>query len=266
MIISIENNPTYEKVRHLILSRYGKQIQLQTLTPLMNIQASDSSFQKEYIRNSNFFINLTSRNQYLGTIQIREVQDIKTEDLNTISNLVRLYLEPYFYISYLERKEKNLKIEKELGWPVLNEALSMTPKLDEEYSRGNKPHRKILFIKSNNLHVLSKTAFTIHEKIGSWAYAPLSDVKKSLMNSNDLKKLDGMTLFVESFKSLSIPDITMLTEYVQNDSFNQGPFFVVGIQDSLERGINFSNEPVFDESNSNKSREEQEELLELYLN
>lgn len=208
------------KLKQMILSRFGKALEFQAVTPMA--VADDSH--KARVRGHDYVIPLFVNHAYLGTAVVPGADDLSTESQMQISQAVRLIMEPLMYRDYLTRVEENLR--SSAGAPGKN-VLRLASFEDEETEEIESP------LTSQIVHFYGKTdvqkqkaANQLHDLSAHWAQIDFRSINKDGFSVADLRDLGMVTLLVTDLESLT--DIKWIEDYARLPKREQNLLLVLG--------------------------------------
>ena len=166
----------------------------------------------EMTEETNLVVPIISEGDHLATAVIHEATDMKLEDRNVVSDLVRLVLTPT-----LEKFRPTFATES------------------QEFGFERAPHGSLFLLESGNSALVRRVSLQIHELLGSWAFLKYEDVFEHLSTSEDLKSLGPMTILMPDVLSLSQFEQTLLVEYSQKAERKEDPFLIMTSTMPLKR-------------------------------
>lgn len=212
------NNPdsqdqTMSKLRELLSKRFGKNLELQRLIDVSEIEKEGGTL----VRRSDLLIPLRIENAYLGTAVIPTGADLSDEHRLQVAQVVRMILEPKLYRDFLETTENNLQKASE--------------EAEEEIEKKSSAQGPVLLSHLIHLHAhdpqrIKRSALVLHEMTERWAFAPLSDVAHQVETASDLRKLGAITLFVEDVETLSEKLQTTLLDFLELPKQKDDPLII----------------------------------------
>lgn len=224
-----------EKLRRLVMNRYGKGLMFRQLVDLNKIE----KLADHQLRGLDLYIPLRLNDEYLGTAIVPEANDLGEDQIGQLSQLVKMAMEPALYSDFLERKESNLQQisnfesdpenvealeEAELSDLEDESDLDLEDDLDEK--KQNLLLTQIIHLSGQNENNTKKIAHQIHEMTHRWAFVPMEDMASQIHSVGDLLKLGAMTIFVSRIEKLDSRLQEILVEYLSEERTDQDPLIL----------------------------------------
>lgn len=203
------------KLKQLLSSRYGKGLELRRMMDLSKLR--DDS--EPVVQGNDLYIPIVVQEQFLGTAVIPHGWELSSDKKKSVTQLVRMVLEPKLYNEYLERRETNLQIVESLNFSASNLSLfgeDQAEMLEEVTTQPQHLITSLLHLQGHDSSLIKKVALQIHDFSARWAFIPFEDVCKELHTAMDICNLGGMTLFVENVENLSAEHQALLAEYLKS--------------------------------------------------
>lgn len=221
------------KLKQLLSSRYGKGLELRRLMDLSKLRIDS----EPVIQGNDLYIPIVVQEQFLGTAVIPHGWELCEDKKKSVTQLVRMVLEPKLYSEYLERRETNLQSLESTTFSTDNVSLFAD---DEDIAGEVIVEQKnlitsLLHLQGHDNSLIKKVALQIHEFSTRWAFVPFEDVSKEIRSVMDICNLGGMTLFVENVESLSEEHQTLLAEYSKSPRSLGEPLVLTSSNLSLEK-------------------------------
>lgn len=282
------------RLKQMISRRYGKGLEVRQLMEV----SEDAMSSDYYLKGHKLFIPIRYQSDYLGMAVLSDANDLVEDEIQNISHLARLVLEPTLYSWYLNRKEENLK-NNAAGSPMAD----IQPVFIEPHIENNSPQHFVddhsffsndayspeiseadetLEMNSNLIHLESsllnrakKIAYQIHDMTGRWAFASFHELQNTIDDVNDLIKLGPMTIFVDKAESLS-PEQQKIIKQIQGTEYDKDrPLIIINSQLSLtdlQQQKNFDAEllaemavNIFEVDRAPLKSQELKEVLHIFL-
>jgi hypothetical protein len=206
------------KLKQLLSSRYGKGLELRRLMDLSKLRADSEPI----IQGNDLYIPIVVQTQFLGTAIIPHGWELSSEKKKSVTELVRMVLEPKLYTEFLERRETNLQSVGSYTFSTSNLNLFGD---SEDYEREGQDFTSgesqmlvtsLLHLQGHDNSLIKKIALQIHDFSARWAFVPFADVCPDLHTDMDICNLGGMTLFVENVETLTPEHQALLVEYLKS--------------------------------------------------
>ncbi|MGE5086547.1 MAG: hypothetical protein ACM3MG_09625 [Bacillota bacterium] len=222
------------RLRHLLASRYGKNLQIRQLMDISEVKSDADT----YLRGRDFHVPIKVNGSLLGTAVVPQADDLNDEKKQGVTQLIRMVLEPAMYKWYLDQKESNLAEISKANFETENLHVfgdESLPTIDEllEDTRSDLAKGLSTELISNLIHleghseiINKKVALQLHEMTGRWAFVPFNDIKGQLHSSYDIAKMGAMTIFIENVELLNGPEQELLTEYLSEVHSSDEPIII----------------------------------------
>lgn len=221
------------KLKQLLSSRYGKGLELRRLMDLSKLRIDS----EPVIQGNDLYIPIVVQEQFLGTAVIPHGWELCEDKKKSVTQLVRMVLEPKLYSEYLERRETNLQSLEATSFSTENVSLFAE---DDELIEDTIVEQKnlvtsLLHLQGHDNSLIKKVALQIHEFSTRWAFVPFEDVSKEINSVMDICNLGGMTLFVENVEALSEEHQALLAEYTKSPRSLAEPLILTSSNLSFEK-------------------------------
>ncbi|WP_413289334.1 hypothetical protein [Bdellovibrio sp. HCB337] len=221
------------KLKQLLSSRYGKGLELRRLMDLSKLRIDS----EPVIQGNDLYIPIVVQEQFLGTAVIPHGWELCEDKKKSVTQLVRMVLEPKLYSEYLERRETNLQSLESTTFSTENVTIFGD---DEDLNEDTIVEQKnlvtsLLHLQGHDNSLIKKVALQIHEFSTRWAFVPFEDVSKEIRSAMDICNLGGMTLFVENVEALSEEHQALLAEYVKSPRSLVEPLILTSSNLSFEK-------------------------------
>ncbi len=222
-----------EKLKRIIMGRYGKGLMLRQLVDLNKAD----KLNEHQLKGVDLYIPLRLNEEYLGTAIVPFADDLAEDKRSQISQLVKMAMEPVLYSDFLERKQNNLQQITDFEFSTENlevfEDGTAAPSSDDEMTDeemeagdGSQLLTQIIHLSSENENALRKMAHQIHEMTHRWAFVPFQDIASQIHGVSDLVKLGAMTILVTDIEKLDQSLQSILVEYISEERSDQEPLII----------------------------------------
>lgn len=222
------------KLKQLLSSRYGKGLELRRMMDLSKLR--DDS--EPVVQGNDLYIPIVVQEQFLGTAVIPHGWELSSEKKKSVTQLVRMVLEPKLYNEFLERRETNLKTIESLNFSAGNVTLFGDDEDSDIFAPAETTPTQmitsLLHLQGRDGSLIKKVALQIHDFSARWAFIPFEDVCKELKSSMDICNLGGMTLYVENVENLSTEHQDLLADYLKSPRSLSEPLILTSSTLSLE--------------------------------
>lgn len=230
------------RLKHLVETRYGKDLVIRQLMDLSDMQSHEDT----YLRGKDFHVPIKVNGALMGTAIVPGAEDLNAEKRQGVTQLIRMVLEPALYKWHLEQKESNLvEISKanfetenlhvfgDEPMPSIDEILKDT---SEDLAKGLSQEllSHLIHLEGQTSTTNKKVALQLHELTGRWAFVPFNDIKGQLHSSFDIAKMGEMTIFIENIESLNAAEQELLLEYLSEEHLPDEPLIITSSSLNLE--------------------------------
>lgn len=202
------------KLNQLLSSRYGKALELRLLIDLSKLSDASATL----VSGNDLYIPIMVQQQFLGTAVVPHGWELSEENRTSLTQLVRMVLEPKLYSEFLERRESNLRSVQLLEFPSTNlSLLGEDNSFERETSFANNATPSttpLIHLQGKQNQIMKKVALQIHDFSGRWVFVPFEDVQNDLDSVTELCNLGGITLFVKDVENLSAKYQDLLASYL----------------------------------------------------
>jgi hypothetical protein len=224
------------------------------------VSAADMDLEHSMVQAGTLRVPICARGKYLATAMISGADALSDGDINAVSEMVRLVLEPALFSIYLERQELNSMASnsQDSNDDTLSNVLPLqsvvtadfrAEDLAESFLISGWNHDRqapefsssLLLLESKNPHTVARVAVHIHETGERWAMLRYADIKASLHSADDLRELGPMTLLIEDILFLSPEEQEVIAECATTLNPKTEPLILIGctspFQDLKRQGM-----------------------------
>lgn len=227
----VMNTAAMLRLRGIVQSRYGKGLQVSSMMNLQDIN-SKNAFE---VQGDDLIIPIFNQEQFLGMAQISDGAILTQDEKLTLSQLVKMVLEPELYSFYLDQLAHNSFVLNPSSENVVslhghqNSSFESLQETAESDIKSN-----IFFLEGDSKARKNQVAVEIHDMMDRWAFLRFEDIQTQVHSSKDLKDLGSVTLFVENFEKLSEIHKDMIHEFLKDSNWPSEPLFLIGSEMSLQ--------------------------------
>lgn len=226
MVRDILNSAAMGKLKGILQTRYGKGLRVSFMQEVSTLEVEEDSF---LLYRGDLHIPIQVNDKYLATAIVEQGADLGETEIETVSQLVRLFLEPEVFNWYVEQASHNSKTEITKDVVSLFEPFQMRPE-----KTGTQITNNIVCLQAENPALIPRLAHNIHELSQRWAYLSFSDIQSQIQKPEDFKALGALTLLIDDILLLS-PDMqSLLYQAVSNSKPSEEPLFIIGCTSNLE--------------------------------
>lgn len=207
----VNNSESICKLKNLIREKYQRDLVLKSLVLMPELNNTETR-----VVDGNLIVPIWVQNRYFATAEICNVSDFTEQEIETITSLIKLILEPTFLGWYFDHLNNNTSVSK-LSNPM-----------------------QCLFIEGKNSYEITKAASRAHDLSSNWAYLQFKDVVNSNTTIEEIWAMGRITLFVDDILSLSPHQKLLMLNLLRYSHFEDGPFLILGSIVSLEE-LEFEN-------------------------
>lgn len=225
MMHKLETNPSTKRLKDIIQMKYGASLKLLPIADSSNLSASTNY----YAKGDDILIPIVVNELFLSTVLVPRGNLLSQTDKNSISQLVRMVLDPVCYSAYLTSKEQRMLEPLQEGF----DGGLAGPTLVETSNKKKPLCTGSIFSRSSNLMSFNRFAHSVHEITHRWAMLRLDDLGDSLSSTQDLLDLGPITLLIPELRELSDSKIGMIREYLGKNHSSNDPLILINSQASL---------------------------------
>lgn len=211
-----------QKLKQILSMRFGKDLQIQTLSSLSALPDENFSMKKD----GSLHIPLQTGGAFLGTAVIPRASDLDDEKQEQISQIVRMVLEPSLYRSFLERREENLRTVQNMQFEGSNLRILENEEPTPEDLERPRLISNVVHLEGQQNEKIRRIALLLHEMTGRWAFVSLDDISSTLNSLDDLLKLGSITIFIDRLEALEPRIQGLLQEFLDASRSSQDPLIV----------------------------------------
>lgn len=220
MHANLKNDIRVMKLRHIISSRFGKDLDFQSVIPLAK---AGTSIDQPHMRGSDYLIPLFVNQSYLGTAIVPAAVDLTFEMQLQISQVVRLVMEPLLYRDFLARSEQNglwrndslpenvIPLESSFRAPTVHTEPKIFSRL--VLFHGKSPVQK------------KKASVLLHDMTTGIAQLEFSAIADDINSVEDLKRLEDTSLVITDLEMLERMDL--IESYFRLPLHEQGALLIL---------------------------------------
>jgi len=227
MIAEIMHSNSVLKLRGILQSRYGVGL---NVSSMVDASTLDLTVQSAFRKKGSLHVPIIARGKYLGTAIMDRAELLSESDVNAVSEIVRLVLEPALFSFFLSKQNfVEGEIQDQSNVTFLT-GLQAKSEMNDQSWYTNRPElsTSVLFLESHNPHRISKTAVHIHELGSRWALLNWKDVRNEIHQISDIKSLGPMTLVIDDILTLTPKEQSLIADYSLEANPMTEPLILVG--------------------------------------
>lgn len=236
MLKNVVESVAVEKLKRVIVDRYGKALSIQFMQDASDLHVSDESI---YLRGRDLHIPIQVHDHHFATAVITDAVHLSPEDKLTVSYMIRMVLEPEFYNWFLTQTANNARN------PIQSDNVISLFKSDEssmslsfedlqENDCGQTVDEAVICLEATNPHLIPRLAYEIHELSQRWAFLKYSDIQEQVRSTEDLLSLGQLTLLIEDILTLSPAQQQIVEQYLGHESKAERPLLIIGTSSHIE--------------------------------
>lgn len=227
MVKNILESAAVGKLKDILKDRYGKNLRVQFMQEVSSLTIEEDTF---LLSRGDLHVPIQVNDKFFATAVVEDGADLKDDERELVSQLVRLFIEPEVFNWYIDQTTNNLKSS---GAPdnVVSLHSKESPTLSQDRPAAA---TNVLCLQTNNPNLIPRMARNIHDISERWAYLKFSDVEGELKSVEDFKSLGPMTLFIEDILQLSPEKQDLLLSYLSDSIPSQEPLVIVGASTPVE--------------------------------
>jgi hypothetical protein len=219
MVKDILESAAMGKLKSILQDRYGKGLRVSFMKEVSSLEIEEDGF---VLYRGDLHIPIQVNDKYLATAVVVEGAELGETDKETVSQLVRLFLEPEVFNWYVEQATHNSKSE------ITSDVISIFEPTLTALSNN------LICLQTKNPVLIPRLAHNIHEVSQRWAYLRYSDIQGQIQSVADLKSLGSLTLLIDDVLQLSPEQQQILHEAVSHANPSEEPLFVIGCTSVIE--------------------------------
>ncbi len=214
------------KLKNIVHTRYGKGLRVSFMQEVSSLNIEEDGYLPF---RGDLHIPIQVNHQYLATAIVEKGADLGETDQETLSQLVRLFLEPEMFNWYVAQATHNSKTE------ITKDVVSIFEpfKVDTE-KVANRSANNLICLEAEIPNLIPRLAQNIHEVSQRWAFLRFSDIQSQIQSVEDLKSLGSLTLLIEDILQLSPEHQKIVHEAAFNANPSEEPLFLVGCTSTIE--------------------------------
>jgi len=227
--------PSVHRLEGLLKNRYGMGFRVASIVDAQEVEVGDT---KGEVRGGALYVTICSRGKYLATAILSGADKLHDEDVETVTELCKLVLEPALYSSYLEQIENNQKNPPadfddhfensnliDLFQPTVTTAAPWT-------KQGPAFLSALVLLESQNPQAIQRVGVHVHELSERWAMVNFRDVRHQMKSVRDLQELGAITIIVHDVQSLTSAEQQLMLDFLaaQKSSLAEPLFLLGGIK------------------------------------
>lgn len=229
MVRDILNSAAVGKLKDILKDRYGKGLRVSFMQEVSSLEITEESF---LVSRGDLHVPIQVNNKYLATAIVEKGADLREMDQETVSQLVRLFLEPEVFNWYVEQMSHNAKAEAPTNVVPLFEPIQLGNEAKPELRVSISTN--VLCLQAQNPKLIPRLAQNIHEVTQRWAFVKLSDIQSQVRSPADLKSLGALTLLIDDILQLSPAVQEIIHQSLADSSPAEEPLILIGCSSKIE--------------------------------
>jgi hypothetical protein len=218
------NQNAWGKLKEMVSSRFGKEIQIKTLS------VTSQSLSFPYMKDDRYIIPIICESQNLGFAIVEDAMNMTLEHKQQVADLVKVILEPAMYSWWLQKKAENL--ENQLH---ISDSLNIEKVIEDLQEFSEEPPQvalvsNLIHLSGKNLLHTQKVAMQLHELAHRWAFVSFKEIQSQIQTVEDLKQMGALTLWVEKVEALSPEQQAVFAEFAAEQQGESLPLVIFGSQ------------------------------------
>lgn len=220
-----------ERLKEIVHNRYGKGLEVRNMMDIATLNLKNDV----QVKGVDLHIPIQVNGNYLGTAVIKEGKDLSEQQAQSLTQLVRMALEPSMYNVYLERRQRNLEEINKAQFDLSNLTVFGDDSDDVNFEQSTEQVEiqneamlvsNLIHLEGSQITVIKKVALQLHEMTHRWAFVPFNDIRTQIKNVDDLVKLGAMTIFIEEVEDLTSVEQAILNEFVDQARTDEDPLII----------------------------------------
>ncbi|MEZ0392479.1 MAG: hypothetical protein ACAH59_09700 [Pseudobdellovibrionaceae bacterium] len=226
MVRDILDSVAVGKLKGILKDRYGKGLRVNFMQEVSSLEIKEDGF---LLSRGDLHVPIQVNDKFLATAIVDRGASLQKTEQETVSQLIRLFLEPELFNWYVEQMTHNAKAEPP------EEVISIFQPFElSEENQKTTAATNILCLQAKNPHLIPRLAQNIHEVAERWAFLKFSDIQDQVKTPADLKSLGALTLLIEDILNLSPEMQDILHLALADGSPADEPLLLIGCTTPVE--------------------------------
>jgi len=230
MVRDILKSAAMGKLKDILQERYGMGLQVKFMQEVSSLSFTEDGFLQAC---GDLHIPIQVDDKLLATAVLEKGGELQVVEQETVSQLVRLFLEPELFNWYVQQMSHNMKSVSSDASPnivSLHEAFDVEESeyTDSEFSAN------VVFLEAQNPQLIPRLSHNIHEVSQHWAFLQFSDIQNEIQSVADIKTLGALTLVIDDILQVSPAHQQILNDYLSTSSVTDEPLWIIGCASRLE--------------------------------
>lgn len=218
------NHNAWGKLKEMVASRFGKEIQIKTLS----VTSQTQNF--PYMKDDRYIIPISCESHNLGFAIVKDAMNMTLEHKQQVADLVKVILEPALYSWWLEKKAENLESQLQM-----TDNMNIEKVIEDLEQFSEEPPQvalvsNLIHLSGKNLLHTQKVAMQLHELAHRWAFVSFKEVQSQILNVEDLKQMGALTLWVEKVEDLTVDQQALFADFSAEQQGEALPLVIFGSQ------------------------------------
>lgn len=231
-----------QRLQGILQSRYGTGFRVEFMS---DVSLMDSGSQAPSFVEGALRIPIFYEGQFLAKAVLPDAGSIGQAEYETISDLVRMVLEPLMskWMVHQPMVNRTLLRQSENVIPMFRIYSSQEEAADlpQDESTVRSFLTSVIYLQTKNPLLVHKVASTIHEISRRWASVPFEQVQGEIESILDIQDLGAMTLVVNDLLNVTPEKRALLADYLANQPRQDMPLLVISsstaMNDLIEQGV-----------------------------
>ncbi len=243
MVLEIMNSAAVGKLKGIVKSRYGKDITLSFMQEASSLDFKEDAF---LVSRGDLHVPIQVDSKFFATAVVESGASLQSIDQETVSQLIRLMLEPEFLTWYTKQMTHNSKqvlnsdsnssvisIFEPFQLVELAQTVKSTPEI-RKTSEKSLSATNVICVQTPNPNLIPRIANEIHDVSKRWAFLKFSDVAIEMKSVEDLRGLGSLTLWIEDILNLSPEQQSLIHQFISDASPAEEPLLIIGSASGIE--------------------------------
>jgi hypothetical protein len=229
MVRDILDSAAMGKLKGILQERYGMGLRIKFMQEVSSLNFEDDTFLRT---GGDLQIPIQVEDKLLATAVLEKGGELQLVEQETVSQLVRLFLEPELFNWYVQQMSHNMQSRASVVDNIVS-LHEMQYNEDEEYVDAEFS-ANVIFLEAQNPNLIPRLTHNIHEVSQHWALLKFSDIQDQVHTVADIRSLGDLTLVIDDILQVSPKHQQIMHDHLSTSGMTDEPLWVVGSASKLE--------------------------------
>jgi hypothetical protein len=241
MVRDILNSVAVGKLKGIVKSRYGRDLTLNFMQEVSSLNIEEDTF---LLSRGDLHVPIKVDSKFFATAVVERGAALESEEQETLSDLIRLMLEPEFlgwYTNQMIHNSHQTSVQANSNQVIsIFEPFQLVDSVpafqgdDAKKTEAKLSSTNVICVQTPNPNLIPRIAHEIHDVSKRWAFLNFSDVAAEIKTVEDIRTLGSLTLWIEDILNLNPEQQALIHQFVSDSSPADEPLLVIGSSSSLE--------------------------------